>query len=279
MAKHPSIKPVSTREHICALIHGDPSAGKTSFIGTGGRSYKILIIRPPLDQVQPIRGSGCEEWVVQNWTDAWEALEYCRHDGADWDWVWLDSISLWQDVGLDDIWEQTLDRNPKRREYGRDKLEYGINMERIGEWVRYMVGPDMFNFGITAHSEDLPDPMSDNGGIKRLPWIQGKGMISKVCGYMNVVGYLEVAERERGGKQITQRILRTQKTEYVYAKNQYNAFPPNGNIVDPTMEKFMAGIEEARQAAAPQRREGRRPTQRPAARRTSTRTTRRERSS
>lgn len=251
---HPSIRPVSDREHICLLVHGDIGTGKTSLIGSGGEEFKTLIIRPPVDHVQPIRGSGCQEWVIHNWTDAFEALEYCRHEGADWDWIWLDSISLWQDVGLDDIWQEALDRKPSRRAFGVDKLEYGINMSRIGEWVRHMVGPDQFNFGITAHSIDLPDPISSDGDFIRVPWIQGKGMVSRVCGYMNCVAYYDVIEREVRGEMRTRRVLHTQKTEVYYAKDQYNAFE-NGVMINPTVPKIVEAIDAARaKAVGPKKR-------------------------
>jgi len=267
---HPSIRPVSDREHVCMLVHGDVGTGKTSLIGSGGKEYKTLILRPPVDHLQPIRHSGCSEWVMQNWTDCFEALEYCRHEGMEWDWVWLDSISLWQDVGLDDIWQAAIDRKPSRRDYGPDKGEYGINMGRIGEFVRHMVGPDLFNFGITAHSEDLPDPMSYDGDVKRLPWIQGKGMISKVSGYMNLVGYLDVRTREIRGEVRHQRVLHTQKTELYYAKDQFDAFP-NGQMINPTMPKIMEAINEARERKqADERRERRKTTTRPIAKRATT---------
>lgn len=268
---HPSIRPVSDRDHICMLVHGDIGTGKTSLIGSGGHDFKTLIIRPPVDHVQPIRGSGCQEWVVHNWTDVFEALEYCRHEGMEWDWIWLDSLSLWQDVGLDDLFQLAIDRKPSRRAFGPDKPEYGINMSRIGEFVRHMVGPDLFHFGVTCHSIDLPDPMSEDGDVIRVPWVQGKGMISRVCGYMNLVGYYEVRTREIRGVSRRQRVLHTQKSELYYAKDQYTAFE-NGRIINPTMTKIVESIDVAR---AKHKKEGGSSKRRPASRKR-TPTTRRK---
>jgi hypothetical protein len=108
-----------------------------------------------------------------------------------------------------------------------------------------MVGPDLFHFGITAHSEDLPDPISYNGDVKRLPWIQGKGMISRVSGYMNIVGYMDVRTRTIRGEERAIRVLHTQKSELYYAKDQFDAFE-KGTLINPTMPKIMEAVNVAR---------------------------------
>jgi hypothetical protein len=65
-------------------------------------------------------------------------------------------------------------------------------------------------------------------------------MTSKIQGYCNIVGYLEVVQQE--GKDI--RVLRTRGTELYEAKDQFDAFA-DGRLVNPTMKKIMDGIEQA----------------------------------
>src|SRR3954452_3574133 len=99
----PDIGPVGSTAKVNMLIHADIGWGKTNLIGTGGQDYKVLIMRPPIDHTVPIIGSGVQEMVVRNWEEIFEGREYVRHEGHNWDWFWLDSISLLQDIGLDDV--------------------------------------------------------------------------------------------------------------------------------------------------------------------------------
>jgi hypothetical protein len=93
----PSIRPVGASAKINMLVHADIGWGKTSLIGTGGKQFKTLIMRPPIDHVDPIIGSGCDEMVVKDWEEIFEGLDYMRHEGyKKYDWFWMDSISLLQ---------------------------------------------------------------------------------------------------------------------------------------------------------------------------------------
>lgn len=280
----PVIEDVGASAKVFACIYADPGTGKTSLIGTGGKEFKTLIVRPPTDHTDPIIGSGCKETIVRDWEEIWEVLEYLRHDGHEWDWAWLDSISLLQDFGLDDVYENTLDKKgPKgsearknREQFGPDKGEYRVNMWRLEQWVRHTVGAAQFNFGITAHpfwyepqDEDLPPYL--------MPWIQGKNMPNKICGMMNLVGYYQQRERTVRNETKTSRVLHTNKATSWYAKNQFKlpdgtgVFGESGSLVNPTIPKMMELIQEGRvvegAAASPRRRPG---TRRPV-RRTSTR--------
>jgi hypothetical protein len=237
VAKPKQIRPVSASKCICWLNYGYPGCGKTCLIGTGGKGQ--LLVRPPTDHPDAILGSGVEEWVVEDWSQMEEIHDYLRHDGQEWDWVHLDSISLFQDHGLDDIWEETLDRRPDRKGQNPDKPEYGKNMVRLARWIRNMNGmaqAGMFNFGVTAHPMELWDADSDSEKLK--PWIQGKQMSDKICGYMNVISYMEIKQRKR--------VLRFEATEDYIAKDQFNAFK-NHRLINPTMPKFMRAINTARE--------------------------------
>lgn len=247
MSKHPAIEPVSKDDYIRALMYGNPSAGKTSLIGSGADEYKTLIIRPPLDHIPArVLGTKAEQWIVRTWEDMDEVMQFYRHEGDQYDWIWLDSISGWQDQGLDDIWYATVELFPHRADKtikgGLDRGEYGRNMERIGQWVRHIVGSNMSHVGITAWPFLTDNPFSDNAAeMQYWPWVQGKGMPQRIAGYMNLVGYLEVRE---AGDGVSYRRMHTQYSARAYAKDQFDAFP-KGYVDNPTLPGIVKAIEAA----------------------------------
>lgn len=218
--------------------------GKTRLLGT---ARNTLIIRPPIEHTTAIlHPENVEEIVVHGWNDMNEAGEYLRHKGGKHNWVWLDSASLFQDTGLDEIWADVIAAKPHRAQYGLDKGEYGVNMTRLGRWIREAVTVDEFNFGFTAHPFF---GVTIEGEPLLMPYIQGKNMPEKLCGYMNMVLYYEIAEMKVGKEKVDKRVLRSRATSHYYAKDQFDAFK-NGRMIDPTMPKIMDAIKAARPASS-----------------------------
>ena len=229
--KHPAIRRVQPSAKCCFLLYAWPGAGKTRFIGQPG----TLILRPPTDHTDSIRIDGVDEWVLNGWEDTYEVEEFLRHNPDAYEWVWLDSISLFQDHGLWEVFEEAVAKNPHRKQGPIDRGEYGISFTRLSAFCRNMVGMPGFNFGITAHPRDTAGEV--DADAKLWPWIQGKNMPFKICGYMNIVGYMEVVNQK--GKQ--RRVLRLNETEEYVAKDQYD-LTPDGRMVDPSMAKINAAL-------------------------------------
>ena len=239
------IKPVVAGAKVNICVFGIPGSGKTRLAGSSGK--RTLILRPPTDHTDSLGvSSGVDEWIMRDWDDMNESSDFMRSDeaGKMYDWIWLDSISLFQDTGLDHIWADTLARKPDRGKYGLDKAEYGINMFRLGQWVRHVVGMEAFNFGITAHQFETTDVNDDP---VCMPWVQGNQMAEKICGYMNVVGHLE--GKVKNGQPYN--VLNTRHEGLYYAKDQYNKI---GKMVNPTIPKIMAAINGAAKPTARRRR-------------------------
>lgn len=264
----PQPQPVSVGKGTVMMLFGMNKVGKTYMIGQGKRT---LIIRPPDDHTDSIpAGSGAEELVCTEWSEMFEIFAWL-HQGAhkDYDWVWLDTISLMQDRLLEDVVNDMLLRRPDLAmdkngkdpdregwkklkeggivvpEYGPDKGEYKINFERIARWVRDMTGlakAGAFNFGITAHPFEWYDPTKEEEIW--VPWIQGKGMIPKICGYMNIIAYLQ----EQSTTQGDQRVLLVDAPGFL-GGDQLDCFPElksgNHGIVEPTMAKIEAAIKKS----------------------------------
>jgi hypothetical protein len=242
----PDILPLGQSNFIRFGLYGISGIGKTRFVGSGDNT---LIIRPPTEHTDSIRGGaarGVVEVVVRNWDDMNDVYEHLAADGKQYDWVWLDSASAFQDTGLDDLWEQVKAEKPHRARFGLDKGEYGINMHRFGVWMREVIGLESFHFGFTAHPFEGAAP-GDDDSLMWMPYVQGKGMAQKFCGYMNVVGHYQIKKIKAAGdtKAVPHRVINFEATEDYYAKDQFDAFK-NHRLIDPDMPSFMKAVEAAR---------------------------------
>lgn len=244
-------RPLSDSGSIKMFLFANSGWGKTRLLGSspGGG----LIIRPPVDYVDsimPVDKKNWQEWVVHDWSESDDIFEYLRHARArTHPWVWLDSISAWQDIGLDDLWETIILENPKRKRYGLDKGDYWINMQRLGRLVRDLAtlsDSGAFNLGITAWPKELsPNPEDPEADEKQMPFVQGKNMAMKICGYTNIVAYGDMTKK--GTRQ-----LHFMETERHYAKCQFDNVAGPGSVQsmaykmsNPTMPKIVEMIAKS----------------------------------
>lgn len=256
-----NITDVGAGDWIRQLCFSFPGWGKTSYEGQAPEDgHPTLLIRSSLD-LMPARilKSGAKMYTADTWESMDRILDYCRMtpDPFPYEWVWWDNISTAQDKLLDDIWDATVIAYPRRAVKtiagGKDRGEYWRNAERIQEWVRHMVGVNRFHFGIGAHPTEGQHPTNDEGGFVLKPYVQVKNMTEKICGYMNQVCFLEVAEDDDDAdKRI--RTLHFRENARFYAKDQYDAFLPSGKLVDPSIDKVMRAVAAARTGTATTRR-------------------------
>lgn len=264
----PPIKSASDSEHINWLAYGEPGIEKTrELVGRCAELGPTLVLRPPTGHMTAMRPEDrkrIKTWKLADWDDMAQAEEYLREEGSKWEWVVVEDQSLLQDHLLDDELETEvtqISRNPQRRLWGPDQGVYGRNFYKLASWYRHIIGPDLFNLLVICHTseEALPSPDKDDEGDpipKLMPWIQGRNMSSKICGYMQMVTLM--AQDKEG-----RRFLRTTSNQYFYAKDQFH-IAPNGVLYDPTAPKVVGLINKSRgssgtgakttKAAAPARR-------------------------
>jgi hypothetical protein len=246
--KPPQIRPLGhdLSLWIRFLVHSEPGVGKTVLAGTT-KSRSLILLADPNVQSAVLYGSTADKWEMNNWTDMENALMYLAHEGyRDYDWVWLDSETHFQERGLDGIMEELIVGNPSRGQagkphrvkWGTDKGDIGQNMSRLAMWHRDMIRIPI-NIGVTAHT--MRDEIElDDGTIENLwvPAIQGRGMPAKICSYMNLVGFM-YARRVEGGQIETGLI--TQKDSSHYAKDNWMG-ATGGLMINPTIPKIEAAI-------------------------------------
>jgi len=185
-------------------------------------------------------GSTAHRMSVITYDDLLDVYEYLKNEDHPYQWVWWDSLTLFQDRTLiDEVMVDAHAANPNQEEFVPSRREYLINMNRVGRMVRNFVELPI-NFGITAHVLETVDA-EDNSKIF-MPAIQGKGMPSKVAGYMNVVGFYGAATVE---ERPVRRLL-TQRFGKFYARDRFGAL--GAYMDDPTIPRIEAKIAAKRAA-------------------------------
>jgi AAA domain len=230
--------------YLHLLVYGQPGSGKTPFLSTGPKTLILECDRG--DASAAVLKTTAEKWVINDWHDMSAAYEYVRHEGVnEYEWVWIDSMTLFQERGLDHIMQDLVARKPHRKVYLPDKGEYGENMNRVSLLVRdFKTLP--INFGITAHIARVED---EDGDVTYMPHIQGRNMPQKISGYFDVVALMEMT----ASKGQIQPVLRTkpdQKHKDYYIRDRFNMLS-TGAMLNPTVPKVMAAFKKATEAVKP----------------------------
>lgn len=240
-AKPPQIVPVGDDldKFIRMLVYSKPGQGKTVLAGT---SPRCLILEADRGTASAKRlGSKAEKWRLDDWNDLEEALSYLRNGGTEnFDWVWLDSLTLFQERGMDHIMDDLVAAKSHRVVYLPDKGEYGQNMNRISRRMRELVNLPI-NVGITCHEFHFEDP--DTGDVQIMPFVQGKGMPQKICSYVDQVGRMELKTNKEGREYP---VIDFRGSSDFYAKDRYGL----GKVVNATIPKLMTAVSAGAQGAA-----------------------------
>lgn len=244
MARPTAIAPIArTEAHIKMLVHGEPGVGKSVLAGS---SPKCLILTHDKDEMSsPAEwGSKAHVWHVPDFHEMDEAYEYLRHDGhKEYEWVWWDNLTLWQEQCLDKVMEELVADKPHRNRWVPDMHEYLVVQNQLATYVRNIKALPM-HFGITAHTMRSED---EDGKVQYVPMLQGgQGALSqKVCGYMGVVAYMYVVRKE--GTEV-RKINVSKRTKFL-AKSRFKGL--QGEMSSPTIPKVMAAVSSSLAAAKP----------------------------
>lgn len=245
VAKSP-IKKLSRRpKRVKMIVYSEPGGGKSVFAGSSMEVGPTLILNGDgPDGPESMRAFGYDPdiWDVNGYRDLDKAYDYLRHHPDEYEFVWFDGVTLYQESNLQFILSEVVKEKSHRDPDVPDKPEYLREQTKTLKSIRHLRALP-FNFGVTAHVMRIED---DEGEVMDLPSIQGKqGIVaSKVCGYMSVVGRLEVVRVKKDGKTKRSRRLTTEFDGRHYAKDRFNVLTPY--VPQPTMAKVMERIINGR---------------------------------
>lgn len=224
---------------IRKILYSHPGEGKTIYWGSAPKA--LFMVSDPEGTISA-RAMGFQFATVSvtDYGELQECYEWLKEDKPDFQWIIWDSLTLFQDQGLhDDIMLDAIADNPKQDRYVPSRREYFQSMNRIGDYTRRFCALP-YNLGISCHVMEQPAP--DGDGMIFVPAIAGKGMSSKVSGYMNCVGYLHKRPAEDGGKMVQAELLQMDPRRRLYAKNRFLGSLP-AVVERPSAKQFDAAIE------------------------------------
>jgi hypothetical protein len=240
MKRPEAIRPVadtSDLRFVRMMVYGEPGVGKSRFAGTGGPKTLILANRADETISAAVSGSQADQWVINDYDDLSAAYDWIRFENTGdnaYKFVWIDNLTLFQEQGMDQIMDDVVAARSHRSIYKPDKPEFGESQNRLGRTLReFTLLP--IHLGLACHMDKYEDV---DGNEVFMPMLQGgQGRFSsKICGYMNVVGYMEVL---RDGT----RRMHFEKTKSHHAKDRYDA-TPKGRMDDPTIPKYMGLVKK-----------------------------------
>jgi len=241
MAIPKQIKQLGTVDkYINFMLVAGPGFGKTVMFGTEDRA--LFLTTDPEGTVSAwMMGSKAQEWECTSYGDVVEAYTYLRDGGIEelgLTWVFIDNISEVQELAKHTNIELERKRNSNIDLFVPSQANYQRSQNMLLALVKQFNDLPV-NVGYTAWVQTNED---SEGNEYFAPGIHGqKGQIAQmVAGYMNVVGYGEVALDEKGEEH---RVIFFSQTGPYRGKDRFNAL--GKKRTDLTLPKMKSIIDNA----------------------------------
>lgn len=225
-------------EFANVLIYSDPGDGKTPLAVTAP-NHLLLECDRGLKSAA-ISGAKGKKWVIEDYNDLTKAYDYMRNTGcARFEWLILDSLTMFQDRGLDHIMDDLHAIKPHREVWAADRGEYGQNMNRLSRFVRNLVDLPV-NVIVTCTKFVSEVEQADGSTVAEYwPMVKGVNMPQKISSMFDIVAHLQrVSFKKDPTKEYP--VLSTVRRDGWYARDRYGAI---GRMPNPTIPKVIAAIE------------------------------------
>jgi phage nucleotide-binding protein len=205
----------AVNKYINLLVYGDAGTGKTSFAGTSIKRFKPLILSAESGLLSLNKLGKFDFIQVTRYEEIDEARQFLRYSKHDYDTVILDSLTEIQSVCEDKI----------MRDEKIEKLriqDFGTLGQRMTTMIRDLRDMNM-NLIATALADTRDD--QESGVSKTGPLMKGK-VKDLLPAYFDEVFYLSVKTgKDAQGKPVSKRLLQTQGTDRVIAKDRSGLLP------------------------------------------------------
>lgn len=210
------------------LIYGDPGAGKTRLSCTAPKPLVLLTelstSEPTIRQVYEETGNKADIWNITDLDELWEAYEFLLAGNHNYQTVILDSLTDLNRMVIRGSIELAVSKRPS----------HDPDIPEQGDWYRAQESLRR----IVRNFRDLPMDvvfttlaLYIKDDLKTVPALQPKSIISEIPSYCNLVGYLEVTEKNG----VYTRNLRVTPNEFYIGKNPGGRLPDvveNPNLSD-----------------------------------------------
>lgn len=238
-----------TTESINLLVYADSGAGKTVLLGsadTPDTATRALFIATENGTVAAKKqGSTADHWPCKTWADVAKAYNWIEENpDHGYDWLLIDGLTDMQELSMRAALDKAVKINPDRDPDVPAQYEYLKVQQQIKNMVRAFndLPVHVAYSAQTMRTEDQDDE------VLMLPLLTGKQgeFAQKICGLMQVVGYLGVVTPKEEEQEF--RRLRTNRRGRIFAKDRYDAL--GAKVDNPTIPMIQEMIESSIEGGA-----------------------------
>lgn len=220
------VHPVQKRaNYLNILIYGDSGVGKTTLAGSAdevpslrpcliidfeGGTESLVRSYPDIDQVR-----------VENWKEMQQVYDALHRGDHEYQTVILDSLTEIQKFNMYSIMEELQTSRPDLDPDVPGMREWGKNLEQMRRFVRAFRDLKMNTVFTALKKEDKNDK---TGMVTTMPSLSGK-LAGEVAAFLDIVAYYYVKRIGTGEDAEDKRLLLTQKTETIIAKDRSGSLP------------------------------------------------------
>lgn len=213
------------------LVYGFPGAGKTFLAGTAvdcADTAPALLLDIEAGTLT-VAGKPIDVYRVKTVTDLNEIYEFLRTEDHQYKFVVIDSLTELQKIGMAQIMADARIKDPSKDPDTPTLKEWHKSTEQIRRIVRAFRDLPV-HVMFTTHAQEVKD--ESDGSITLKPSLSGK-LAEEVAGFLDVVGYLNVSDKEGV---IKRQIVFSPTRKVAIAKDRSGRLPRV--LEEPTIEKI-----------------------------------------